>query len=257
MAKYIQVPIAEIDEKIGSKIKSAYYDIVVKYKLNAWIAGGFIRNCFDQNPSDKYDIDLFFTTKDEAYEAYETMYKDKWNLGFECTNSLSMNKNGVVVDLIKLAYPDPQACIESFDFTVCCGAFKDDKLFFHENFIEHIKTKTLEMNNKASNKGILKRYGKYLTKGFVATKDTMDFALSSSKKDKSPEKTSNKKGYYGLSTIVADPEPREALLDHVYVDNYHANQVQEAVVANMRAQLVDNNIAREILQNLNYMAARH
>lgn len=183
-----------------------YMKIVNKLNIymighNGFVAGGCFKNLF--NGEKVKDIDMFFRSKEDYLNALDVFSKDEEYRKYYDNKKVQafVNKHtGVVVELIKYKFGEPEEVIKDFDFTITKVAYinnyktedemedligeldTDDDIedFLHESyflihndFFEHLHTKRLVVDDKMvlpiNSYERLFRYGKY---GFFPCRET-------------------------------------------------------------------------------------
>lgn len=111
-------------------------------------AGGAITSVFTNKPIN--DIDLYFKSKDDFSNAVESAYDD----GLWCVDvsarSVTFVDGGRVVQFMHFKFFDDVSDIfNSFDFTICMGAYEYSAGEFklHDDFMRHNSQKFLKFNS--------------------------------------------------------------------------------------------------------------
>lgn len=143
-----------------------------------FIAGGCFRNIFNREPIK--DVDIFFE-REAHLEVAIGLFKHspEYELVYETANTIAYKdiETGIVLELIKKRFGQPAELLKTFDFTICQFALyeEDDdfdflctptpKVWFHDNYFEHLHLKKLIMEcipqNPVSTFDRLFRYAKY------------------------------------------------------------------------------------------------
>jgi hypothetical protein len=137
------------------------------------IAGGSITSLFTRNEIN--DIDIYFRSKESLINALKEIKEQSTIMAF--TDKATM----FVKDSSEYAYQfihfkffdNPQEIFDTFDFTVCMGAydFKTDDFIFHPSFLTHNSQRLLKVNEKTAYPIMTAlRVQKYLDKGYTISK---------------------------------------------------------------------------------------
>ncbi|MGM1044765.1 MAG: hypothetical protein ACQEXX_01325 [Bacillota bacterium] len=159
--------------------KNKLYDIlsgslVMRLKEHkAYIAGGTITSLFSNRPIN--DIDLYFRDEGSMIEFVEEIYDDNsdW-VNVLTSKALLVRIEDNDVQMIHFRYfKDATEIFDTFDFTVCMGAFdfESEKFFLHEDFLKHNSQRILKFNKKTAFPIVsLLRVQKYKEKGYTISK---------------------------------------------------------------------------------------
>ena len=137
------------------------------------IAGGSITSLFTRNEIN--DIDIYFRSKESLINALKEIKGQSTIMAF--TDKATM----FVKDSSEYAYQfihfkffdNPQEIFDTFDFTVCMGAydFKTEDFIFHPSFLTHNSQRLLKVNDKTAYPIMTAlRVQKYLDKGYTISK---------------------------------------------------------------------------------------
>ena len=137
------------------------------------IAGGSITSLFTRNEIN--DIDIYFRSKESLINALKEIKGQSTIMAF--TDKATM----FVKDSSEYAYQfihfkffdNPQEIFDTFDFTVCMGAydFKAEDFIFHPSFLTHNSQRLLKVNDKTAYPIMTAlRVQKYLDKGYTISK---------------------------------------------------------------------------------------
>ena len=155
-----------------------YFSKIILSKLDCycWVAGGAITS-FMSGQKIK-DIDLFFNSRNEAAKAVIQLRKQfKFKLLFATDKAIKgiaeIQGRKVKIDIVKTLFPNPIACINEFDFTVCCFAVSKTKFFYHPNAPFDILRKKLVINNLPFPVSTVRRMNKYIKRGYSACNGTI------------------------------------------------------------------------------------
>lgn len=137
---------------------------------NCVLAGGAALALYTGDTNKIKDWDLFFSRSHACRYAYQEFKK----LGFEQTNdsdwSITMEKSGVVVQLITKYYPTSVSKLfKSFDFTVCCFAIKGNDIMYTKQAAEDVEVGQFNYISSENPITTVKRIARYGQKGFIPT----------------------------------------------------------------------------------------
>lgn len=133
--------------------------------INCWVAGGAIRDYFIGITPIDYDI--YFPNEKEFKKAKKYLENNGAEKTWESGNGVKYNYKGIVVDLVKIYSPSPEATIENFDFTCCMLAIKGYEIFYGETTFKDLYSRKLIIYKVTSPLSTLKRTYKYIYKGFT------------------------------------------------------------------------------------------
>lgn len=115
----------------------------------AFIAGGAVTSVFTNQPIN--DVDVYFKTKEAFIEAVRYAYEEDF---LWCINAskraVTFAHGDLIVQFMYFDFfPTAQDIFNSFDFTVCMGAFDCDtkEWVFHEDFLKHNSQRFLRFNS--------------------------------------------------------------------------------------------------------------
>ncbi|ALS22086.1 hypothetical protein IJ22_17120 [Paenibacillus naphthalenovorans] len=155
---------AHLGDKLVKELK--------EYKC--FIAGGTITSLFCNREIN--DIDVYFRDEESLIQFIE----DSWSSGWVITNTKKatlVKFQGKDVQLIHFDYfKNAQEIFDTFDFTVCMGAFDfaDEKFYLHNDFLKHNSQRILIFNKNTSYPIVsLLRVQKYKDKGYTISKPEM------------------------------------------------------------------------------------
>jgi len=144
------------------------------------IAGGTITSLF--TGTEINDIDLYFRNEESAIAFIEEHWEDK-ELWVTCLTKKSVllikgkEPNIMKVQMIHFKYFErPEEIFNSFDFTVCMGAFDfaDEQFHLHDDFMKHNSQRILKFNPNTDFPIVsLLRVHKYSTKKYTISKPEM------------------------------------------------------------------------------------
>ncbi|OBG93882.1 hypothetical protein A9X05_09090 [Mycobacterium sp. E3298] len=141
---------------------------------NCFIAGGTITSLMCNREIN--DIDVYFRKEEDLIDFIEENYSSSsgWFVASTSKATLIRWKNSKDVQLIHFKYfNSADEIFETFDYTVCMGAFdfKDELFYFHNEFFKHNSQKILIYNeNTAYPLVSMLRVQKYRDKGYYISK---------------------------------------------------------------------------------------
>jgi hypothetical protein len=131
-----------------------------------WIAGGALRDYFSVGYPQS-DIDVFFPNQDEFEKVKNCLLvKTQCEISFENEKICVFNIDKRRFELVKVFFPNPQATIQEFDFTVCCCAVDKVDVYMHEDFYADLAKRRLVINKLPFPLSTLQRLQKYIRKGY-------------------------------------------------------------------------------------------
>jgi hypothetical protein len=148
--------------------------LVNRLKLyKAFVAGGTITSLFCNR--DINDIDIYFRSKEDAADFVSGIIEDReWVICYTNKAILFKYQNKTLCQAIYFNYFDSaEKIFDTFDFTVCMGAFDFEKEEFvlHEEFIKHNAQRILKFNENTAFPIIsVLRIQKYRDKGYNISK---------------------------------------------------------------------------------------
>lgn len=152
----------------------------------AWVGGGCVRDYFSVGKLTS-DIDLYFTCEEDYLKAKKYLVeqtivkvtkeedgktivskfpKPKAKVIFENDNVTKVIYKGRMFDLVRKYFPDAEATIKAFDFTVCCAAVTNKKVFTHDTFFIDLAKRQLMINELPFPLSTMWRMQKYIQKGY-------------------------------------------------------------------------------------------
>lgn len=198
-------------KKLISMINKTTYELMQQY--NAVIAGGTITSLFTRKEVNDFDI-YFHTKKDMAGFVEEAIEHGDWIVAYTNKAVLFSINNQEYQAITFKEFSTIEELFETFDFTVCMGAFDCSKEEFvlHEDFMQHNAQKILKFNQKTAFPIISAlRVDKYKKKGYYISK--MDFvsivlACMNLKLDSVEELKEHMGGMYGynLDKVIDNDE---------------------------------------------------
>lgn len=156
--------------KLKAYIGDNLYTDLKEY--NCFIAGGTITSLFCNK--DINDIDVYFRSKKDLAEfMYNNIEYGKWILA-KTDKALLVKYGNIEVQLIWFdTFEDANAIFNTFDFTVCMGAFdfKTEEFVLHKDFLQHNAQRILRYNSKTAYPIVSAlRVDKYKEKGYTISK---------------------------------------------------------------------------------------
>ncbi len=139
-----------------------------------YIAGGTITSLFCKR--DINDFDIYFKNEETLIEIATELWDDKSGWIVSTTEKATLIKYGGKLDvqLIHFKYfADAKEIFNTFDFTVCMGAFdlETEEFIIHDDFMQHNSQRILKFNkNTAFPIVSLLRVQKYKDKGYSISK---------------------------------------------------------------------------------------
>jgi hypothetical protein len=135
------------------------------------VAGGAISSIF--TGKDINDIDMYFKTKQDLSDFLYNEMDRNWVIA-NTDKAFLFRKDGKKIQAIYFRYFDSaEAIFDTFDFTVCMGAYDFDKEEFvlHRDFLKHNASRILKFNaNTAFPIVSALRVQKYVNKGYSISK---------------------------------------------------------------------------------------
>jgi hypothetical protein len=136
--------------------------------FGAFIAGGAVTSAFSDGRIN--DFDLFFPSGDKldaAVASLDQNEKTKGLVKLVTDYAISFVVDGHRVQLIRVLTGTPQQIIDSFDFTICQGAFDGERFILGADFLQHIAQRRLVFNIAAEYPICsLYRARKFITRGY-------------------------------------------------------------------------------------------
>lgn len=158
--------------KLKSKL-GKWYDKFKKYEC--FLAGGAITSIYTN--TDINDYDIYFRNKECLAEFLKKEISFKNWVKVVTDKAFSIQENNLNIQFIHFGYfNSAEEIFDTFDFTVCMGAFdfKDEKFYFNEKFMEDNAKRRLSFNEKTRFPIVsLMRVEKYRKKGYKISKSEM------------------------------------------------------------------------------------
>ncbi|WP_029517951.1 hypothetical protein [Paenibacillus polymyxa] len=159
--------------------KNKLYDILGSHLVKTlkehevFIAGGTVTSLFSGNPIN--DIDLYFRSEASLVELVERIYEDSSDWVHALTKkALLVKVDDKEVQLIHFKYfENAEQIFDSFDFTICMGAFdfKTEEFILHNDFLKHNAQRQIRFNKDTAFPIVsLLRVQKYKDKGYYISK---------------------------------------------------------------------------------------
>jgi hypothetical protein len=133
--------------------------------VTCWLAGGAIRDYFMGVPI-LTDHDVFFPSQGEFDKAAAFFKSKEAKVIWESDKGMKVKWNKRTFDLVKFFRPDPQSCIDQFDFTVSMFAVDYDKVYHGETSFVDLAKRQLMLNQIPFPPSTLSRAFRYYKKGF-------------------------------------------------------------------------------------------
>jgi len=133
--------------------------------ITCWIAGGAIRDYFMGKPI-KTDHDMFFPNEEEFRKGHEFFLSQGAEVKWESDNGVKLKFGGRIYDLVKKYFPDPQATIDAFDFTVCMLAVDTERVYHGQTTFIDLAKRQLILNKVTYPASTMSRAFRYYKKGF-------------------------------------------------------------------------------------------
>jgi hypothetical protein len=134
--------------------------------INAWIAGGVLRDYFSEKPL-KSDCDIFFPNINEYTKAKNYFTSKGGKIIWESENGTKVTYKGNTFDLVKIFTPNPLATIGRFDFTISMFATDGNDVYYGNNSLKDLQDRKLVINTIVNPLSTLKRVLKHYKKGFT------------------------------------------------------------------------------------------
>lgn len=141
-----------------------------KNGINAWIAGGVLRDYFSDKPL-KSDCDIFFPNLSEFDKAKSYLISKGAKVIWESENGMKVAYKGNTFDLVKIFMPNPMATIGRFDFTISMFATDGNDVYYGNNSLKDLQDRKLVINTIVNPLSTLKRVLKHYKKGFTMSAD--------------------------------------------------------------------------------------
>jgi hypothetical protein len=158
-------------EQINSAPKY-FDDIILKplrdNNINAWVAGGAVRDYFmGVTPT---DYDIFFPTSQDLQKCQDFLKSAGAEKVWESNNGVKYQYNGRVFDLVKRFYTSASDILKNFDFTVSMFATDGKNLWGGKTSFKDLDGRNIVINKVTNPDSTVKRVFKYFDKGFKINK---------------------------------------------------------------------------------------
>lgn len=157
-----------IEDFLTDENRETYYTIAETFK-GAIIAGGSARQIFLGEKFGSTDIDIYFPSYEVLRQnnIYRTVFAKV------TSKSLTFNVNNLTIQIIKGKFLIPEAIFNTYDFTCCCFAIKDNLLYYTKEAEEHALKKRMVFTDQdiSNHNHPYQRVRKYLDKGYVPSCD--------------------------------------------------------------------------------------
>jgi hypothetical protein len=137
-----------------------------KNRINAWIAGGVLRDYFSDKPL-KSDCDIFFPSLSDFDKAKNYFMYNGGKVIWESENGIKVTYKGNTFDLVKIFRPNPLETISRFDFTISRFATDGMDVYYGNNSLKDLQDRKLVINTIVNPLSTLKRVLKHYKKGFT------------------------------------------------------------------------------------------
>ncbi|KOS61549.1 hypothetical protein FJQ98_16020 [Lysinibacillus agricola] len=159
------------EKKLLKLLGSELVDLFKKY--NVFVAGGAITSIFTN--SEINDIDVYTRNEDDLLGLIEELFDHCGNKVLSSTKKSTLFADGeLLVQAIHFkCFDTAEDIFDSFDFTSVMGAydFKDNKYYFHDDFMKHNSQKIIKFNSNTAYPLISAlRVQKYEDKGYKISK---------------------------------------------------------------------------------------
>lgn len=143
------------EQKLESYFNDDLFYLFKKY--NVMIAGGAITSIFTNNEIN--DIDVYFRSKEDAAGFLAEMFNNPIVAHTKKATLFRFSKldeggcNTLDIQAIHYkTFDSPQDIFDSYDFTVCMGAydFEENRFVFDDNFLKHNSQRALRFNKNTS-----------------------------------------------------------------------------------------------------------
>lgn len=138
----------------------------------AYIAGGTVTSLFSNR--DINDIDIYFRDENSLVNFLYDIWDDRQFVLAHTKKATLLKYDDVEIQLVHFDYfADIDAIFDTFDFTVCMGAFDfaDEQFHLHPDFLQHNSQRILKFNRHTAFPIVsLLRVQKYRDKGYKISK---------------------------------------------------------------------------------------
>lgn len=159
------------DNERTKQIISYFNHILFQYipnDINAYVCGGAVRDLFSVGYVTS-DVDVYFKDRKDALLTEKTLVKVGAKRTFRNKQITNLKLKGKKIQLIRSVYNINEVTenlINSFDFTVCCGAVDRYSILLHNDFLIDLAAKRLVFHKITFPLSSMIRVHKYIKKGF-------------------------------------------------------------------------------------------
>ncbi|WP_137743362.1 hypothetical protein [Robertmurraya siralis] len=140
--------------------------------FKVYIAGGTITSLFTNNEIN--DIDIYFRDEDSIINFLREIWENGRYVVSNTKKATQILYENINIQTIHFNYFDsPKEIFDTFDFTVCMGAFDfaTEQFVFHPDFLKHNSQRILKFNSETAFPIVsLLRVQKYENKGYKISK---------------------------------------------------------------------------------------
>jgi hypothetical protein len=137
-----------------------------------WLAGGALRDYFIGVPVTT-DYDMFFPNEAEYKKAREYFEAKDCEVKWESDKGCKIKYKEKTYDLVKMFFTNPQATINSFDFTVSMLAVDNESIYYGETTFIDLAKRQLMINKITYPASSMSRAFRYYKKGFTMCQGEM------------------------------------------------------------------------------------
>lgn len=156
-------------QKLKKYLGISTYNMLKSY--HAIVAGGSITSLFCNREIN--DIDMYFRNKEDLSDFLYNEMNSNWVIA-NTDKAILFKFNNIKIQAIYFKFfPKAEDIFDTFDFTVCMGAFdfNTEKFVLHKDFLKHNVSKILQFNSKTAYPIVSAlRINKYLSKGYYISK---------------------------------------------------------------------------------------
>lgn len=211
--KYARTPLWQVRENISVRKNQLFTELLEIRDIlpsGTYIAGSSVMSAvaidFGFYPEFS-DIDVFCFDQQSFLDAYNALNNnfvpDRNTLKSiknktEKYKSLSFRYNSKNIQLLKhWWFPDAEAVIDSFDFTVCQFALDKEAIVFNlDAASRHVRDKQLHLHQHVNNYKTLVRLKRYVEKGFTPSPDLIQTLINEIKGSGPVEEEDHGEGSY-------------------------------------------------------------
>jgi hypothetical protein len=175
---------SDVSNKID-KIK-LLFGLKFDLKEGPWIAGGSVLKMITNQPLDSSDIDVFFPnessfsdfykildnksvniTQQEFDKEHNSYYGGRVKSAFKTGNAVSFEAAFCKIQLVRYRYyNNPLAVLGDFDLSICQFATDGIDIIFPTQSLEDVRNKQFNILNLRRDSSFIKRYFKYMLRGY-------------------------------------------------------------------------------------------